>query len=370
MWDVHDAPEVRAWLDRVGAQDLRVWLGLPAMAPPSEIIDGLRARAFTERDLQVRAELDRALSDLVGAIERASTVRLPDLYGELGIDPDASFAAIEAAWLGLGDFDRTPEAAFAWSVLGDPLRRASFDRAWRDQLLGVLEPSPFVAELLTMHLPGTPRMVLPLGDRLSVVAPPERRAVVRVPIQAEGLSAPVRVRAPAGVVLARTADADDGTDEITCMTGDAELFLQVPPSAQRDGRVTATLVSGAVEVPIEVEIDHAAHARERRESSRWWMLALGLVGVAIPLGTALLRPDPVAVEHRPWSDVPGVVACGLDGEAVLTVHVDGQGTATGFEVSGETPSAVHDCVRQALAGTPLSPASGRPAVLRFGGDPG
>ncbi len=368
MWDVHDTPEVRAWLDRVGAQDLRAWLGLPAMAPPSEVVDGLQSRVFTERDVALRAELDAALPGLIAALERSAAARLPDLYGALGVPPDASFAAIEAAWLGLDDTSRAGEAALAWTVLGDPLRRASFDRAWREQLLGVFEPSPFVAELLTLHLPGTPRLVLPHGERLTVAAPPERRAVVRVPIHAEALSAPVRVRAPVGVVLARTADADDGTDEITCLTGESELYLQVSPSAQRDGRVTATLVSGAVEVPLEVEIDHAAHARERQESGRWWILATALVGVAIVMGTAMLRPDEVEVEPRPWADAPAVAACGLPSDVVLTVHVDGLGTATGFEVSGEVSSAAHDCVRQALADTVLRSASGRHAVLRFGDD--
>lgn len=367
MWDVHESPEVRAWLDRVGAGDLRDWLGLPAMAPLSEVVEGLQTRAYTERDAGLRADLEAALPGLTSALERSATARLPDLYEALGVAPDASFATIEAAWQRLEADAHGGEAALAWTVLGDPLRRASYDRAWRDQLLGVFEPTPFVAELLTLHLPGTPRLLLPHGERLSIAAPPERRAVVRVPVLAESLSAPVRVRAPAGVMLARTADADEGTDEITCLTGESELFLQVPPSAQRDGRVAATLVSGAVEVPIEVEIDHAAHRRERQESGRWWILATALVGAAIVLGTAMLRPDAVEVEARDWSDAPTIVACGLPLETALTVHVDGRGTATGFEVAGEVSSAAHDCIRQALAETLLRPDSGRAAVLQFGG---
>jgi hypothetical protein len=373
-------------LHLAGARDAASWLGVPRGASPAafgEALDRRRAWLADHPEHHAEAELIDEHEDALRAwLPMApGAERLPDHYAELGVPPSSSFAEIHAAWRGRQE--PTPAAQEAWTVLGDPILRAAYDRDRHARTVEAAPHAPFLADPATaLHGLATPRSAS--GD-LTVVGASTcdvdvaQGTLAVFPVRFEvRASAPLRVRIETShPALRSVSDA-----EVTWSPGVHTLAVQVDPTALPATAETLYLrlfePGGLVTVAVRARRTAAAGPPSWR-SLLPMFLSGTVLGVGIWLGGHLLlarEPRPPTRE-APLSDLPAVAACfdAAEGDATpdwVDVHLDATGRATGFVLPPPTgpapagPTSLDACVKRALADLTLpAPEGDAPTMVRY-----
>lgn len=372
-----------------GVPDLPTWLELDDDYTPREALSALeKKRRALERGLadprtareaevvfahwaEIRAALLHAGSGEPDAPARAGAP--VDHYTVLGVQPTASFLAIERAYQALkatGSADARVDQA--WRVLGDPLNRAQFDRARRH---GAVRTAPDLSEtqptahdieksssgLALAELPGPELREIHLEDDQPTVRP------IAIIVRGSGTWR-------ASIDIDHPCLSTTPSDTIRVPEGHHTIAVRIDP-----GRLTRAITTCTVTLStrrrqhiIALRIHRApVQASRMREIG----LALGaavLVGVGWLIGqqTTLQTPERAPASVGQLDQIPSIRDCFPPSApplpAWVDIHVDGLGRPTGFHIEGPTRPAAETCVRDALRRLEFPPTPrGLPAFHRY-----
>ncbi len=370
-----------------GQPDLATWLDLGDGYTPEDAIKALeKKRRQLERDMADPAVAREAelvfnhWADLRAGLVAPPEARRPskagrhvDHYAVLGVQPTASFLAIERAYRALLK-DRPDDRRIqsAWHHLGDPGRRAQFDR---DRRLGAVRTVPDSLRNETTHHDVEKSVS---GRVVAELPGPEVRDVH---LEGDGptvRSIPVLVRGN-GVWRAQL-DVDHPclttTPEASVRMADGRHSIAVrfdPAFLTRAVTSCSVTLTAARETHVVTFRVHKAPAR--RIPWKEAVLALGalsLLGVGWFLGqqTTVRAPDRLPASEGRLSQIATVSDCFDPASgptpAWVDIHVDGLGRPTGFHAEGPTPPRADACVRDALRRLEFPPtANGLPAFHRY-----
>ncbi len=370
-------PEVVRLICRLGgAPDLRSYLGVSNGVTGREAVIALeRKRREMERALSIpeKAREAELFLENYGLIRDAlevddpSPAMPPDWYAVLGVRADAPFAAIERAWRSSGTEDRNGETlvAQAWRVLGDPARRASYDRTRSD--FTAVDNRPDDDALDPLSEDGA-RLSIPGPDVRSVELDGSAPAVIVVPLVVRG-----RGRWRGTIQTDHPAVSTQPDRMLMVGPGRHSIAVTIDPKKvrQRTLTVTVTLGNGQEQHVVVLRTQRV----ERSRSMEWAGLAAGglvllaagwWLGARTLVSTETAPPDSVGDVAQIPTAQPCLAGSYAPLPAHIDVHVDGLGRPTGVSFGGPASSASQACVRDVVLGLEFPPTrNGRPAFHRY-----
>lgn len=372
-----------------GVPDLATWLDLEDGYTPRDALSALeKKRRSLEKGLSdprtareaevvfaywadIRAALLHAQAGAPDAPARAGAP--VDHYAVLGVQPTASFLAIERAYQALkatGSADARVEQA--WRVLGDPLNRAQFDRARRH---GAVRTAPDLSEATpTAHdveksssgmalaeIPGPDLREIHLEDDQPTVRP------IAIVVRGSGTwKADIDIDHPC---LSTTP-----SDAIRASEGRHTIAVRIDPSrlTRAITTCTVTLSSHREQHIIALRIHRAPARRGRAREIGLALGAAALVGVGWLIGqqTTLQTTERLPASVGKLDQIPSIRDCFPASApplpAWVDIHVDGLGRPTGFHIEGPARPSAETCVRDALRRLEFPPTPrGLPAYHRY-----
>ncbi|MCB9681402.1 MAG: hypothetical protein H6733_08005 [Alphaproteobacteria bacterium] len=395
-----------------GTPDIETYLGIaPGMQPKEALVLLERKRRELEaalsdplraREAELFLDIYALIRDRIGrtvAVDRAFGADTPDYYQVLGVQPGATYAAIERAWRQVqqrGE-DVDPIVAQAWRVLGDPLNRANYDRSRRESIdphapppgapIGVgasgrsaPDPDELVDDDVGPSLPGPAHD--PSTDDLAIHAElpgPDVREILLDGQQTAVLSIPLVVRGKGRWRATLSVDHPAVTTQpermVSVGPGRHTLAVHVDPRLVRQHTLTVTLTlsNSHEQHVIPLRIRRAGTPWHRRiETAALLAGAVALLATGWLLGTTTTvtatARGPSSVGHI--SQIPTAAVCFEAAYAPLPsyvdVHTDGLGRPTGFSFGGVGSPESEACVRQALVNLDFPPTrDGLPALHRY-----
>jgi hypothetical protein len=380
--DLRLEPTVRAFCRAVGAQDLEVWLHLPQGTRGPIALRALEQRRIaleagmhdeaTAYEAELLIDAYDALVvwlSLPASLHHASATQVPDYYAVLGVDSSATFDEVDAAWRGLRTRAHPdPLVDQAWRVIGDPVNRASYDRA-RGSPAPSPGPDPYYLDPETPISEPPPRHLA----RLSIEGPEvrqvqvDRGGAVVVPLLLH-VSGPGRYRGEL-VALHPSIRLNEPVD---LPPGHHAIPITVHPAKMESDRVKAHILlqRGNEEVRVTWVLTRARQPGLSLDRIAALLLGAALVTLGWWLGTRSANSPPTPASLGTLLQIPTAQPCLEKAPAPLPryvdVHTDGLGRLTGFSFGGPAGVTLEACMKEALVNLDFPPThDGLPAFHRY-----
>lgn len=358
-----------------GKPDLVSWLDLPPAFSPEQALNALeRKRRSLERELadpKVASEAEvvfnhfSLLRQAIEALGHGDADLGPraaadlDHYAVLGLQPTATFLAIERAYRhAKSTGNLTPEIEQAWRVLGDPTSRAAFDRRRR---MGAVRTSPALHEAAPTSHDEEPSSS---SGRLTVSIPGPEEREVHLEDDGPSIRTVVLVVRGPGAWRARI-DVDHPclstrpARDLRVAEGRHTIAVRIDPAALSRAitSCTVTLTSSRETHTIAFRIHRASRRPWARPQVLGPLAGVVLLGVGWLFGqqTTVRMSEPTPASEGVISQVSAMEACFATGPQAgsplprwVDIHVDGLGRPIGFHIEGPTAPAAEACVRDAL----------------------